>query len=690
MNRSAPASIGAHQGTRIVLLLVVFLGTLFPMLLVFRAHDVNGVNGFPLDDAWIHLSFARTLIEHGKWALQAGAEPSAGTTSPLYTLLAAAGFLLASNENLLAYLLGWIAQAGFLGFLFAWSRRRLQSTTWAAVVTLLVAFDPRIGILAVSGMETSLFLLWVAAAFYARTAGRWTGLGFALVLAIWTRPEGLLLAAVLLLDLAVDRRLAQRWAVRLPKKSPRARGAFRLGFVEDPPAESPPEKSTDPKQHIRPAGDAGAFALAPVAPPRALAGLVTVFSLTAIVFALVNLQLGGGPLPNAFAAKTAHYADFPRGLFLARDFAAAFSANGWLLLFPVGLAMLVWEIWQIVRGRPGYVRAELTWWIGLSLAYLIALPYSGAFSRYLMPALPAFVVAAFGAVRLWTLHARGGRPLPWTSTLGSAVGALFVVSGGLQLRGAAYAFDEYQERCHYFHVRHERTAIWLSESTPEDSVVATHAIGAISFHGGRDIVDISGLTFPRIIPHLGRASYVPFVEGLLLDQGVTHLAVVQDWMEIDNVRPVFVADPVEEILEVYLWQPGRTHLVPAAVSRNNTRAFAQLRDGEVGQAITTLENSVRIDSQSSRTWFLLGLAREMGGGLLPAREAYLRTVELFPRFADAQFRIADVSAKLSEWEVAYEAIQNLLIWAPDYPGASELKTRIEHQIVTEELREKGF
>ena len=35
--------------------------------------------GFPLDDSWIHLTFARNLAEHGQWAFRLGV-PSAGST----------------------------------------------------------------------------------------------------------------------------------------------------------------------------------------------------------------------------------------------------------------------------------------------------------------------------------------------------------------------------------------------------------------------------------------------------------------------------------------------------------------------------------------------------------------------------------------------------------------------------------
>ena len=47
--------------------------------------------GFPLDDAWIHLTYARNLATHGEWAFVPG-QASAGSTAPLWSALLAIGF----------------------------------------------------------------------------------------------------------------------------------------------------------------------------------------------------------------------------------------------------------------------------------------------------------------------------------------------------------------------------------------------------------------------------------------------------------------------------------------------------------------------------------------------------------------------------------------------------------------------
>ena len=65
----------------------VALSLLAPIAFVVHAWTLGGALSFPLDDAWIHLQYARTLREHGVFAYFPGAARSAGSTAPLFTLL---------------------------------------------------------------------------------------------------------------------------------------------------------------------------------------------------------------------------------------------------------------------------------------------------------------------------------------------------------------------------------------------------------------------------------------------------------------------------------------------------------------------------------------------------------------------------------------------------------------------------
>src|SRR5512133_2132123 len=87
---------------RIVIAVAALIAVLFYLLFsaaVFRI-------GFPLDDTWIHLTYARNLAEHGEWAFRLG-ERSAGSTAPLWTFLLSIGFLINLAPYICTFFLGW-------------------------------------------------------------------------------------------------------------------------------------------------------------------------------------------------------------------------------------------------------------------------------------------------------------------------------------------------------------------------------------------------------------------------------------------------------------------------------------------------------------------------------------------------------------------------------------------------------
>src|SRR5258708_1924938 len=74
----------------VLIIIVAIIGVL---LYVLAARALAGTNGFPLDDAWIHQTYARNLAQTGQWEYVTGVR-SAGSTSPFYTLLLALGYIL--------------------------------------------------------------------------------------------------------------------------------------------------------------------------------------------------------------------------------------------------------------------------------------------------------------------------------------------------------------------------------------------------------------------------------------------------------------------------------------------------------------------------------------------------------------------------------------------------------------------
>jgi len=161
--------------------------------------SVAGGAGFPLDDSWIHLHFARNLAEGAGFAYNPG-RPVAGSTAPLWTLLLAAGVLVGGASVATAKALG-IACALGAAVLTRRAAQAWGAPPGAAVVAgvaLLWAGPVVWG--ALSGMEVTLAALLVAAALVAHAAERaWLTAALA-GLAVTARPEAALLIPFLLLS----------------------------------------------------------------------------------------------------------------------------------------------------------------------------------------------------------------------------------------------------------------------------------------------------------------------------------------------------------------------------------------------------------------------------------------------------------------------------------------------------------
>jgi hypothetical protein len=119
--------------------------------------DGQSEAGFPLDDAWIHQTYARNLARTGSWEYVPG-QVSAGSTAPLWTLLLAVGYLAGLPYLFWSYLLGWgclvwLGWAGMDLWQLFWPSRRQHG--WLAGAVLVFTW-PMIWA-AASGMETVLF-----------------------------------------------------------------------------------------------------------------------------------------------------------------------------------------------------------------------------------------------------------------------------------------------------------------------------------------------------------------------------------------------------------------------------------------------------------------------------------------------------------------------------------------------------
>ncbi len=145
--------------------LLFLLAAIVSVLVYLAVSGAGGALGFPLDDAWIHQTYARNLGLHGEFAFVPG-QPSAGSTSLLWTGLLAIGYVLRIEPRVWAYTLGALLLA-----LNAWLVYKLVLRWWPGATAaallggLLVTVEWHLVWSAGSGMETLLYAAGALAIF---------------------------------------------------------------------------------------------------------------------------------------------------------------------------------------------------------------------------------------------------------------------------------------------------------------------------------------------------------------------------------------------------------------------------------------------------------------------------------------------------------------------------------------------
>ena len=496
--------------------LVVVAAALAPLALFLACErQIAGAVGFPLDDSWIHLHFARNLAEGGGFAYNPG-RPVAGSTAPLWTLLLAAGAAVVGPSVALAKAAGVACGVGA-----ALITRRAALALGAPAPLALVA---AVGLLwtgpmawgALSGMEVTLAALLVAAALLAHARERLFWSAWWAALAALARPE----AALLVPCLALARPL----------------GVRRLAAF----------------------GAVTAAALLPVA----LFGLWTAgspFPATAAAKVEGGLLgwLGGLHEPLSVTLLTRPWR------FLA-EWVAWLARTQWVL--PLALLPGLAIAWRRSGRALGAVALVL---LAHPLGMAMLAPYRGpAFQegRYSIHLLPvAFVVLAVVAGAAHPALATGrahvaprlsgrvgatphlsqathgpSRPRgPRYNRLAALATTAYLVSAALTLAPAATRYGWAVQNIDAMQVHLGR---WLDGHVPPTARLAVNDIGAIAYFSRREIVDLMGLVTPEIIPYRRRGE--GGIVQYLLETCPDHVVIFPAWFpdlaaRADLLEPVY-------------------------------------------------------------------------------------------------------------------------------------------------------
>lgn len=418
-----------------------------------------GELGFPLDDSWIHLQFARNLAAGNGLSYEPG-RPVTGSTAPLWTVLVSLVFSLPGSPLAWVKALGIVLYAGCALGVYGLARRFGVGHGLALVAAVgFVATDWMVWS-ALSGMEVMLFCglsVW-GMIFHLRERRRPHSPPLALplfALSTLARPEGILLLALATLDRLLRLKVkGGRLALSAPGWKSLARG----------------------------------WALA----------------LALLVPALLFYRWAGGLwLPTTYSVKTEgvrHLLPSTRDLY--QVLGVLFRPQPFLLLLSAaGIVRLLERVGT--RRDRGLLPA--LWLVALPLAYSTlssgegSLPL-GNFGRYVFPLFPALLV--LGVVGLEPLARRWRRLRGRGTALLAATAVLLVVLFWPTLSTLVSGVGRYTHNVADVTQSDVAMGRWIEDNLPPDATLGLQDIGAIKYHVKNPIVDLTGIVNPEILPYL--------------------------------------------------------------------------------------------------------------------------------------------------------------------------------------------
>lgn len=398
--------------------------------------------GYPLDDAWIHQTYARNLIEYGHWIYTQNTG-GGGSTAPLWTMLLSVGYLLKVPPKLWTYLLGSVTLFYTAVIAMRWYAARSDADGLPSLcLGLLIAFEWHLVWAAGSGMETLAIGLLAVLFFWVMqtSARRNVILGSLLGVGVWFRPDALLLVVPAL------------WVVLFQNDSSRSL-ADRMGDA------------------LR---------------------LVLITAIMVIPYLIFNYFSAGSVWPTTYFAKQAEYAVLRELPLLSRTFSLiqAPLAGVAVVLLPA----YIYQAVDVIRKKQFDHLAPFVWAACYVAAYTLRLPVNYQHGRYLIPILPASIVLSYFGLNM-ILAADPGTAVmrillrTWRLVIPVILLIFWVIGTQAYARDVAIIESEMVD-----------TSLWIRANTPSGSKIAAHDIGAFGYFADRDLLDLAGLVSPQVIP----------------------------------------------------------------------------------------------------------------------------------------------------------------------------------------------
>lgn len=426
-----------NRKTILIIILIVFTTLLVRGLLVYCSN-------YTADDSLITFRYAENIAS-GKGFVYNEGERVLGTSTPLYTLLLA---LLVK----LGLPIGWMARiinigadgiTGTVIFLFL-KKFKIGVATFAALFYVLF---PRVVVWSVSGMETSLYVLFVVLSLYFYHKENFDLTSLFLGLTILTRMDGIILGLAILLDFV--------WRYRkIPVK-----------IV------------------------LGSFAVV----------------LPWLIFSIIYF---GSPIPNSVAGKKALYEgtmwETPKWR-IFWEFLFLKTKIGWPLL-----ALSLAGVYRVLTRAKSYGIIVLWTFLYLFFFFFSETKihmwyYVPFYLGYLSLAALGLGLVFEKAEEIWRkmleLSQIRTRILPSLKILGIAfLSALCILVGLIYFRQMKHTFRAIAAEQIALEGIHKGIGLWLLENTQPDDTICAEDIGYMGYFSGRYILDQDGLVSPQAIP----------------------------------------------------------------------------------------------------------------------------------------------------------------------------------------------
>lgn len=594
-------NLNLNQTAKLIILAVLLiLSIVLPYYYISYAFSINNYYSFPLDDPWIHLQFAKNVAEYGSFSYFKNELVTAGSTSPIYTLILAAGFLITKNEMWLSYIIGILFFSLSVFYFYRLSGDIFPKENWLAIVSaLLLVFDKWLNLITITGMETTLYIFLLVACYYYYRKMNAIGFAVTLGLTFWTRPDALAFIAAIVIDYL--------FRVYLKQKSPKDNLEITLFEKKD------------------------------------LYKIAAVFGLIVGAYFVMNMVISGSLLPNTYGAKVRYYSPEFRSRtdFLKFEVWEYFTESAYLLIFIPFVIGVYKLFFDSIKLRYNDLLPAFLFIVILIFIYWYKLPYAHRFGRYLMPIFPFYILLALYGSReffRWFANYLGDKKL--VNVLNILLIAVTVVYFASEYNKNK---EVYRDQSRHIYIRQVETAKWLNVNTPEGSIIATHDVGAIAFYSNRKVVDVVGLINPEFISKLNTKEFVGFVEEQIKKQNVSYMVFLREWFQIVNQSSLFTAgDNNSEIMNVYKYIPEKTHILSNEVNSGIIYAGQLITSKQYQQALNVLKQVASMDTKSSLTFYLLAYVHSALNDQVSSEKNLVKALEIYPDYRDAVVSLSNL------------------------------------------------